>query len=226
MDPRDQMLQQLTPTVMVPRFGALEPLQRVSHRFLQGANGLFLEVRRAWLYARVKLQEAGPVAMPYGEVSEAFEMTCGPVPLDLIQRFSGSARTQCPNEAACWVVWNEQSGAFSLRDVGVREVSAGHIHFDRPRLEDGEHLVLDMHSHGRSGAFFSRTDNEDDKGEVKLAIVLGDCDKMTQSTVVRLCLLGKFIALEVASAANGAITFKEKDMSQQSKRATAEAWEA
>lgn len=226
MDPRDQLLQQLAPTVMVPRFGALKPLQAVSHRFLQGANGLFLEVRRAWLYARVKLQDAGPVAMPYGEVTEQFEMTCGPVPLSLIQRFAELAREHCPNEAACWVVWNERSGVFSMREVGVREASAGHIHFDRPRLEDDEHLVLDMHSHGRFGAFFSQTDNEDDKGEVKLSVVLGDCDKVTQSTAMRLCLMGKFTALEVASAANGAITFTEKNMSQQSKRVAAAQWGA
>ena len=64
MDPRDMALQALTPTVMVPRFGCFEPLSQPGHRFLVGQNGEWLEVRRAWMYARVQLTQPSPVVKP------------------------------------------------------------------------------------------------------------------------------------------------------------------
>lgn len=215
MDPRDVVLQSVAPTVMVPLHGALDPLQRHGHRFLAAGNGEWLEVRRSWLHARLQILPASPVAKPYGRLSDAIEWLMPAIPISLFESFSVMARAACPNEAAAWVVWNAVTGEFTLKPVGVRSATSGSIHFDRPRLEDEEHLVVDLHSHGTSGAFFSATDNEDDRGEVKVSIVLGHCDKNAFSTAMRLCLLGKFIALELASVSDGAITFKEKKMMKQ-----------
>lgn len=215
MDPRDVVLQSVTPTVMVPLHGVFEPLERPGHRFLSAANGEWLEVRRAWLHARTQILPASPVAKPYGCLSDALQWRMPAVPVKLFESFAAMAREACPVEAAAWIVWSERTDGFSLKPVGVRSATSGSIHFDRPRLEDDEHLVVDLHSHGRSGAFFSATDDEDDRGEVKVSVVLGHCDKDAFSTAMRLCLLGKFIALELASVSNGAITFKEKKMSKQ-----------
>lgn len=214
MDPRDVVLQSVAPTVMVPLHGALEPLQRPGHRFLAAGNGEWLEVRRSWLHARTQILPATPVAKPYGCLSDLIEWRIPAVPVKLFELFAAMARTACPNEAAAWIAWSENTGAFSLKPVGVRSATSGSIHFDRPRLEDDEHLVVDLHSHGNGGAYFSATDNEDDRGEVKISVVLGHCDKDAFSTAMRLCLLGKFIALELASARDGAITLKEKKMSK------------
>lgn len=215
MDSRDVVLQSVTPTVMVPLHGTLDPLRRPGHRFLAAGNGEWLEVRRSWLHARAQILPASPVAKPYGCLSDAIEWLMPAVPVSHFEAFAVMARASCPKEAAAWIVWNEKLGTFSLKPVGVRTATRGSIHFDRPRLEDDEHLVVDLHSHGTSGAFFSATDNEDDRGEVKIAVVLGHCDKDAFSTVMRLCLLGKFIALELASVSDGAITFKEKKMLKQ-----------
>lgn len=202
MDPRDAALQALTPTVMVPRFGEFEPLAQPGHRFLAGQNGDWLEVRRAWLYARMPLTKASSVVKPYGTVTARLEWMCPPIPLALFERFAGMARESCPLEAAGWITWNEVSNQFAFREVGVREASASRIHFDRPRLGEGEHLVVDLHSHGRSSAFFSGTDDEDDRGEVKLSVVLGRCDQKLV-TAQRLCLMGMFVPMQLASAVDG-----------------------
>lgn len=206
MDPRDMALQALTPTVMVPRFGGFEPLSQPGHRFLVGQNGEWLEVRRAWMYARVQLTQPSPVVKPYGVVTACLEWLCPPIPLSLFERFAGIARESCPLEAAGWITWNEVSNQFAFREVGVREASASRIHFDRPRLDESEHLVVDLHSHGASSAFFSGTDDFDDRGEVKLSIVLGRCDQRVV-TAQRFCLMGMFVPMQLASAVDG-LTFE------------------
>jgi PRTRC genetic system protein A len=208
MDSRDATLQALTPTVMVPRFGAFEPLSQPGHRFLAASNGEYLELRRAWIYTRVQIAQGSVVAKPYGAVTECIDWLCPPIPLFLFERFARVAREHCPLEAAGWITWNQHSGQFAFREVDVRQASASYIHFDRPRLEEGEHLVVDLHSHGLGKAFFSVTDNLDDRGEVKLSIVFGHCQERTLSAVHRLCLLGKFVPMQLASATDNGLTFK------------------
>ena len=53
MDSRDVALQSVMPTVMVPRYSELEELATAGDRILMAANGVWLEVCRAWLYVRV-----------------------------------------------------------------------------------------------------------------------------------------------------------------------------
>ncbi len=49
---------------------------------------------------------------------------------------------------------------------------------------------MDLHSHGRLPAFFSATDNADDRFDVKFALVVGNCGAATPSMVLRLCAKG------------------------------------
>lgn len=210
MDARDQALQSIAPTVMVPRFGVFEPLNHAGHRFLMAANGLWLEVWRPWLYVITPLAITTTVAMPYGALSPVIRMTCGELPLELLQQFSRKAKAQSPQEAAAWMVWNEKSNTFRLLSMMNEQAAVASIKFDRPRLSEGEHLVVDLHSHGCLKAFFSKEDNKDDQGEVKVSLVVGDCHKETVSTAIRLCLLGKTILLDAVVTANGGIQLKEK----------------
>lgn len=208
MNERDQLVQTLTPTVMVPRFETFEPLDRPGHRFLVAADGLWLEVRRSWLYARQRIARQEAVAMPYGVLAPAITFLCPPIPAAIVQQFSALARRECPSEAAGWVVWNEDTGSFVFREVEAISASAGHIRYHRPMLEAGEHLVMDWHSHGTGKAFFSGTDNGDDRGEVKVSGVLGCCDQERVDMAIRLCLLGTFIKLK-ARVSGDRIVFDE-----------------
>lgn len=214
MDSRDVCLQAVTPTVMVPRFGQFEPLTRPGHRFLVAADGLWIEVRRAWLYVRRRIAAQSQVAMPYGQLDPLVQFTCPAVPTGLVQQFSALARRDCPIEVAGWIVWNEHSNAFDFRAMDPLSASAGHIRYDRPALAAGEHLVIDWHSHGTGRAFFSGTDNRDDAGEVKVSGVLGRCDQDRLDMALRLCVLGIYIKLDAVVTAEG-VTLAEKTESKE-----------
>lgn len=209
MHPIDKVLQETTPTVMVPLHGDFEPLTRSGHRFLVAQDGLWIEVARPWLYARFRLAEQHTVSMPYGAVSQDFQLRSGPIPIDLMKGFVQQARDACPLETAAWIVWNETRRSYRLLELDSCDASRASVTFDRPRLGQDEHLVVDLHSHGLFPAGFSRTDDADDCGEAKIAVVVGHCNSDRTSLAMRLCLNGKFIALSTVSAEEGAFNFKE-----------------
>ena len=62
------------------------------------------------------------------------------------------------------------------------------------------HMVIDLHSHGLLGAFFSSTDNFDDRSEVKIAGVIGNLNKPEVTTSFRLCANGVFVSLPFESS--------------------------
>lgn len=191
MDARDAVLQLTCPTVMVPRFGSLEPMTGSGHRFLAAADGLWLEVQRPWLHLLQPLARQVKVAMPYGSLTPFVQMSCGPIPKDLVVLFVEYAHTRMPNECAAWITWSEMRG-FRLRLLDEIKASRATVVVERPVLEEGEHLVVDLHSHGTFPAGFSTTDNTDDRGEVKIAGVVGSLDA-TPGFAFRVCALGLFI---------------------------------
>lgn len=189
----DQILQQTCPTIMVPRFSELEPLATSGHRFLVASDGLWMEVRRPWLHAMLPVALQHGVAMPYGTVRPRINFLCGAVPRTLLHQFSPEAVRNMPNECGAWIVWSEHTGEFRYQSLTATSSGIGHLNIDRPALEEGEHLVVDMHSHGELPAFFSSTDDRDDAGEVKLSFVLGSLGSEDVSSKIRLCLNGLFV---------------------------------
>lgn len=193
LDMRDVALQSVTPTVMVPRFSNLEPLSAHGHRFLMAGDGLWYEVMSPWLHLRHPLAKQGTVSMPYGAVEPAIDFGFT-IPVDLVMRFVEVARERCPNECAAWIVWSERDGGLDLRLLEEISVGRGHVKFHRPALGEYEHMVVDLHSHGHLPAFFSAMDDRDDRGEVKIAGVVGSVDTKP-SFAFRLCVNGLFIPI-------------------------------
>ena len=201
MDSRDVALQSVMPTVMVPRYSELEELATAGDRILMAANGVWLEVCRAWLYARVLVAKPSIIPVPYGQVSEVMRFGFGKLPKAMVAQFIEQARARCPNECAAWVVWNQRTNAWKMMMLEERSVGPGHVEFNRPTLAEDEHMVLDMHSHGLLDAFFSSTDNHDDgRGEVKIAGVIGNLDKPEVTASFRLCANGMFVPLPFDSS--------------------------
>lgn len=188
----DATLQATTPVVMVPKFEAFQPLEINGHRFLATADGLWLEARRPWLHLIWPLVKQSDVAMPYGKVEKVVEVKT--IPRHLISTFFETANRQFPLECAAWVIWNEYTDQWKLVDMIPTEVSQSSVHYNHPVLEDGEHKVLDVHSHGRHHAFFSDEDDRDDAGGFKVAGVYGDSSGVKQA-MYRLCANGLFIPL-------------------------------
>lgn len=188
MHPTDVVLQQSFPSIMVPRKSKVIPMERPGERLLIAANGVFLEILRPWLRAiRCLGSYQHRTAIPYGNVEEVTELRCGRIPAELIGQFALMARRAMPKETMAWVVWNAASGVFRLVPVRLLEHSPSHLKYERPQLEDGDVLVLDCHSHGAFQAAFSRTDDTDDRHDVKFAFVIGNCGSPVPTMALRLC---------------------------------------
>jgi PRTRC genetic system protein A len=196
MNPFDSVLQQSFPSVMVPGREPPAPMDKSGERLLIAANGVFLEIVRPWIRLVRRIAEYRvATAIPYGKCGEETDLRCGPVPPELIVRFLGQTRAALPNETGAWIVWHETTGQFRLVPLTPISHSPGHLLYERPALQPGEHLVVDCHSHGVGSAYFSRTDNDDDRHDVKFALVLGNCDR-EPSTALRLCAKGIFEKFE------------------------------
>ncbi|MBN3785668.1 PRTRC system protein A [Burkholderia sp. Ac-20353] len=198
MNPIDTVLQQSFPSVMVPSREPVEPMARAGERLLIASDGVYLEILRPWIHlVRRIAQYEVSTAIPYERVEEKTALLCGQIPAELVADFHAMARAALPNEVGAWIVWNSATLAFRIVGLSSLSHGPGHLVYERPKLADGEWLVVDCHSHGAGAAFFSRTDNQDDRHDVKFALVLGHCDR-TPSVALRLCAKGIFETFERA----------------------------
>jgi len=199
VDSRDVALQSVMTTVMVPRYAELEELDMPGNRILMAENGVWLEVCRAWLYARIPVSLPLRIPVPYGVIYEELRFSFGKLPKAMVAQFIEQARVRSPNECAAWGVWNQRTDSWTLLMLEERSVGTDHIEVNLPTLEEGEHRVMDLHSHGLHDAFFSREDNQDDRGETKIAGVIGNLDKPEVTASFRLCANGVFLPLPFES---------------------------
>jgi len=193
----DLTLQRSLPSVMVPKREPVAPMPTNGERLLVASNGVFIEIRRSWLsLVRRIATYAVPTAIPYGEINEDTQLGCGAVPAALISRFTTMARAAFPKETGAWIVWSPTSRDFRLVPLVIRSHDEGSLDYEPPQLEGDEQLVVDCHSHGRYPAYFSDTDDADDRHEVKFALVVGNCQAATPSLALRLCAKGIFEPFE------------------------------
>jgi PRTRC genetic system protein A len=192
MDARDIALQSVMPTVMVPAYSDFNELDIPGNRVLMAGNGAWLEVCRAWMYMRTQIAPL-PIAVPYGQMTPKLHFPFINPPRALISQFIENAKERLPNECAAWVTWNETTGVWKL--ITLEDISSGEMHVESnlPVLAEGEHMVLDLHSHGKLPAFFSDEDDHDDRGECKIVGVVGNLDTDKVTAKFRICANGLFI---------------------------------
>lgn len=158
-----------------------------------GSDGLWFIARRPWLELDAPLSAALPVDSPFGLAGPPrLLLRCGGVPASITAAVVAHLARALPNEAACFVIWNEENGQFALLAADVTAATPVSIAYNRPRLALHEHLVLDIHSHGHGRAFFSPTDDHDDMTDTKIALVLGDFNDASRpgSWTGRICASG------------------------------------
>ncbi|MBK6616373.1 PRTRC system protein A [Ottowia sp.] len=186
----DVALMTHTPVEVVPLHGEFVPLQRSGHRFLATGNGLWLEARRPWVHVVWPLALQDQVPMPFGLLEPSIQLAFGQVPARCFAEFAVDARASNPNEVGGVVVWDEASGEFGYRQCGTLEASRANVRSLWPELRSGEHVVCDIHSHGRDSAFFSPTDKRDMGATVVIACVLGLIDRETPDIALALFVCG------------------------------------
>jgi PRTRC genetic system protein A len=196
----DMALLAAAPVAAVPRHAPFHALQENGHRFLLAEDGLYLEVRRPWIHYIHQLAAQGAVAIPYGAIQSKCELDFGTIGSALAQmrEFAAKARADAPIEAAASLLWDhrERSWRIEYPDI-IGEASESRIKFREVKPGPDESVAIDLHSHGYAGAYFSPTDDEDDRGAVKISAVFGSLDTATPTVAFRLCVLGLYIPINV-----------------------------
>ena len=192
MDKRDLALQLSCPVTSMPMFSPLPPLEQNGERIIIGRNGTFLEVRRPWARIVTQVGPALSTTVPFGSVEEVVEYTAGKLPRWLLGKFAEWAQEQSEVEIGAVITWNEVTKEYLLRRSKSNHATSGSLDYELPQLAEGEHIVVDCHSHSHHPAFFSGVDDSDDRHAVKFAFVVGNCDTANPTTRARLCVRGVF----------------------------------
>jgi PRTRC genetic system protein A len=175
----------------MPHFGELPELQPGERRYVAAADGLYLQARTRALQATVcVLRSASPEGrLPYGELQDSVTLPGGPIPLELVDAIEQRVVNDCPLEWACIIQWNADEQCYELHEPPILSRSGSGIEYDTCAL-DPSCWVLDLHSHGEYGSFFSHTDNRSDgQGGVYFASVLGHCQSASRlSAATRLVI--------------------------------------
>lgn len=185
----DAAIQTAFPTIVAPKFGAIEPMALNGIRYIVAANGFWREVKLPWLHVCHRVGKIG-VQLPYGEVAGRLELLCSSVPMELMAQFKHDAALALPNEMAAALIWNEADDTWRYQERTPLEQTAAFVKYAEAKLEKGEYLVVDLHSHALFEAFFSATDDHDDAGSMRFSGVIGNLDQETQSFCLRLNLAG------------------------------------
>ncbi|MDD3797437.1 MAG: Mov34/MPN/PAD-1 family protein [Lachnospiraceae bacterium] len=97
-----------------------------------------------------------------------------------------------PNlERAVQIFYDKKNQNYELYEP-VQETAAATVIFERNHEKEQEmSLVMDIHSHGMYRAFFSMTDNYDEKG-IRFYMVIGNLDREDWTCALRAGLAGHF----------------------------------
>ncbi len=113
-----------------------------------------------------------------------FELTAPKIPWEVIAGTVNIFRRNPINEYAVQIFFDRNTRQYEIYEP-EQKTSAGSVIFKRSMMKEQEKvLVMDIHSHGRFNAFFSRVDNHDEKG-VRLYMVIGNLDQRKHTYALR-----------------------------------------
>lgn len=107
----------------------------------------------------------------------------------IVEFFRQVSRTKSSEmEAHAWILWNAEQGYHIHVPKQIVSKASVQYDFDVPA---GNIIVVDVHSHNTMGAFYSGTDNNDDKDKVYYTGVVGKLTKDSYEWVLRFNLREK-----------------------------------
>lgn len=191
LNPRDAALQRSCMVISAPRFQALPPMED-GQRIVVAANGVFVQVKRAWLDCIEQIGDVDPcLPLPFGTLHPRVAFTFGTIPLTLLQDFIAAGRAALPNEIAGALIYASSTGCLRLQLHQALSQSPNAIRYAISQLDEDETVAVDLHTHGSGSAFFSPDDDADDRG-VNVAGVFGNLDSETPSAAFRLVINGLY----------------------------------
>ena len=126
-----------------------------------------------------------------------FELTAPKIPWAIVEQTIELFRKNPTYEFAVQIFYDVEKRTYSIY-VPEQEIGRGHVIFQRnTEMEDKHVLMMDIHSHASFHAFFSHTDNADEKG-IRLYMVIGNLDKPRCSFKIRAGMAGAFGEITLA----------------------------
>ena len=129
--------------------------------------------------------------LPYGRMTPSVCFTFGTIPVSLLDAFIAAGRAGLPNEIAGGLIYSPQQAALRLSIYDPLHSTAHGIENRMPPLARDESIAVDLHTHGPLPAFWSATDDMDDRS-VKVAGVFGNLNREQPSAAFRLVLNGMY----------------------------------
>ncbi len=119
-DPTSAAVLAAAPCYPVPPSGqspAIDAVReaRVGQCLVVGRDGVCLILRRAWLALDLPVTPPIPAYLPYGSIGAGrADLRCGLIPAELLAQVLKHFRAALPNEAAAFIVWDENDRQFTL----------------------------------------------------------------------------------------------------------------
>ena len=166
--------------------------QGVGYDYVLGTGGLYAQSESAHLTARALFARAEVRGL--APVSEKLELAHGPIPAHLFELGLAWMLAAPDTERFFAVRWD--GGAYRLV-VPPQEGTASSLKYTPPTG-----VVAEFHSHGRHRAFFSATDDRDERG-FRVYGVVGRLDKPEPESTLRLGIYGHFAPLHWSQVFDG-----------------------
>lgn len=200
----DAILQSEYPLHIVGQIAGFTPLAKPGSRFLLTKHGLALEACNGVYHSIEYLALADTeITLPYGEV-ETGVTTIDPDAAQalrpLINGFLGMAEEAFPKETIMLIV--KAPGKPPRTVAPGCNASVARLDYDFSMLEEGEEVIVDIHSHGQFAAGFSTTDDLDDakyRGHLKTCYVLGNVDREAYTIAQRWVARGHIFSQTTAA---------------------------
>ena len=176
---RDAILAETLPLPPIP--------QDLAYQFVIAGNGTFIRAEDSRIEAMVPVAYAHVHGL--AEVEPYAWLKVHRVPARWLKAALKSAREKLPNEAMYLLLWTESDQLMDLHGwrcvMPAQTTDPASIAFEDANTD----AVIDLHSHGTLGAFFSETDDRDEQG-LRFYVVIGHIDEETPGITARAGVYG------------------------------------
>ena len=172
--------------------GGLTGAQGIGFDYVLGSDGLYVQSESAHLTARVPVAPCEVRGL--APVAEKVELTHGPIPARLFELGLRWFEDDPSTERFFAVRWDGRSYRLVVPE---QEGTASSLTYTPPAG-----VVAEFHSHGRSRAFFSKTDDRDEQG-FRIYGVTGRLDSDRPELSLRVGVYGHFAPVEWSRVFDG-----------------------